>query len=292
MRETYQVAALDYQRIEQAIQFLEHHFHTQPSLQDIAKHVHLSEYHFQRLFSRWVGISPKRFLQYLTKEYAKELLQESQSVLDVTYETGLSSPGRLHDLFINCEAVTPGEFKSRGEKVLIEYGFHPTPFGECLLSVTERGICGLAFINNNDRQKEVAALKRRWQNARFSENPEKTGQLIAYIFNSFPQKPPVPFYLFLKGTNFQIKVWEALLKIPYAQVVSYEDIAAKIGKPKAVRAVANAVANNPVPFLIPCHRVIRKLGDFGGYQGGTARKKAILGWEAAKSTRHHQRSSL
>ncbi len=276
----YQLSA-DYLRIEKAIMFLEKNFKNQPSLKEIAQSVHLSEYHFQRLFSRWVGISPKRFLQFLTKEYAKELLKKSINLLDVTYEAGLSSPGRLHDLFVTCDAVTPGEVKTRGEDLTISYGFHATPFGECLLACTERGICSLTFVKNGDRQKELEKLKRNWRRATLREDPDTTGPMVSQIFNPSSAPGSTPLHLYLRGTNFQLKVWEALLRIPAGYVVTYEDIAAYIGKSRAVRAVGNAVAKNPVSFVIPCHRVIRKIGDFGNYQGGTARKKAILGWEAA-----------
>ncbi|MFQ5650320.1 MAG: methylated-DNA--[protein]-cysteine S-methyltransferase [bacterium] len=284
MSEVFQQASLDYQRIEQAIQYLEQNFHRHPTLQEIARTVHVSEYHFQRLFSRWVGISPKRFLQFLTKEYAKELLRQSRDLLDVTYQSGLSSPGRLHDLFVACEAVTPGEYKSRGEALTIEFGVHPTPFGECLLSLTERGICGLDFIKSSRPEAELDSTRKKWREANFVENRARTGHLVQQIFDAPDRGRKVPFHVFLKGTNFQVKVWEALLKIPYARVVSYHDIAYEIGQPGAVRAVANAIGRNPVPFLIPCHRVIRKLGEFGGYGGGRARKKAIIGWEVAKAT--------
>ena len=284
MSEKFQQLSLDYQRIEQAIIFLEKNFHRQPTLKEIADSVYVSEYHFQRLFSSWVGISPKRFLQYLTKEYAKRLLKESRNILDVSFETGLSSPGRLHDLFVNCEAVTPGEFKERGDGLCIEYGIHPSPFGDILLATTARGICWLSFIKKEGSEKEIEALKKNWPNAELCENASETKKLTNRVFaisyNGSPK--PQPFNLFLKGTNFQIKVWEALLKIPAGQIVSYGDVAAYIGKPKAVRAVANAVGSNPIPFIIPCHRVIRKIGEFGGYAGGTARKKALLGWEAAR----------
>ena len=276
--------SLDYQRVEEALHFIEENFHRQPSLQEIAANVHVSDYHFQRLFSRWVGISPKRFLAYLTKEHAKRLLAESRNLLDVTYDSGLSSPGRLHDLFVHMEAVTPGEFKNQGEEVSIEFGFHPTPFGECLLATTARGICNLSFVKKS-RESELNTLGQMWKNARLTENGTTTGQVMSRIFTEPNGRAPKPFHLFLKGTNFQIKVWEALLRIPFGVLVSYEDVARYIGQPAAVRAVANAVGQNPVPFLIPCHRVIRKLGDFGGYGGGTARKKAIIGWEAVKSSR-------
>ena len=284
MSEKFHQLSLDYQRIEQAIIFLEKNFHHQPTLKEIADSVYVSEYHFQRLFSSWVGISPKRFLQYLTKEYAKRLLKESRNVLDVSFETGLSSPGRLHDLFVNCEAVTPGEFKDQGEGLRIEYGIHPTPFGDILLATTARGICWLSFVKKEGPEQEIQNLQKSWPEGELCENASETKKLanrvfaISYNGSSKPQS----FNLFLKGTNFQIKVWEALLKIPAGQVVSYEDVAAYIGKPKAVHAVANAVGSNPIPFIIPCHRVIRKIGEFGGYAGGTARKKALLGWEAAR----------
>ena len=284
MSEKFHQLSLDYQRIEQAIIFLEKNFHHQPTLKEIADSVYVSEYHFQRLFSSWVGISPKRFLQYLTKEFAKKLLKESRNILDVSFETGLSSPGRLHDLFVNCEAVTPGEFKDQGEGLRIEYGIHPTPFGDILLATTARGICWLSFVKKEGPEQEIQNLQKSWPEGELCENASETKKLanrvfaISYNGSSKPQS----FNLFLKGTNFQIKVWEALLKIPAGQVVSYEDVAAYIGKPKAVRAVANAVGSNPIPFIIPCHRVIRKIGEFGGYAGGTARKKALLGWEAAR----------
>lgn len=271
----------DYKRIEKAIKFLEANFPAQPGLREIAAHIGLSEYHFQRLFSRWVGISPKRFLQFLTKEYAKKLLENSGNLLDVTYGTGLTSPSRLHDLFVTCEAVTPGEYKSKGSGVEIAYGFHPSPFGECLLARTTRGVCGFYFIKNGDRGEVLNEFKQYWQNAALSENPAVTAPLIPQIFNPAAVKNKSPLHLILKGTNFQIKVWEALTRIPFGAVVTYEDVAVQVGLPQATRAVGTAVGHNPISFIIPCHRVIRKTAEFGNYGGGTARKKAILGWEAA-----------
>jgi len=271
----------DYQRVEKAILFIEKNFRRQPALEEIAASIPLSEHHFQRLFSRWVGISPKRFLQFLTKEYAKKLLEKSNNLLDVTYETGLSSPGRLHELFVSCEAVTPGEFKNEGAGLRMQYGFHPTPFGECLLAITARGICGLYFVKNNNRAEALQSLKRKWRQASFELAPEATRPHVHKIFFEEWQKTSQPLHLFVKGTNFQIKVWEALLKIPMGQIVSYEDLAHYLGMPKASRAVGNAVANNPISFIIPCHRVVRKAGEIGNYLGGPARKKALLGWEAA-----------
>ena len=280
--EAFSQTSIDYERIEKAIQFLAENFHSQPSLKEIAAKIHVSEYHFQRLFSRWVGISPKRFLQFLTKEYAKTLLEKSINLLDVTYESGLTSPGRLHDLFVTCEAVTPGEYKAQGEGLEIAYGYHATPFGECMLAKTDRGVCGLSFVQNDDRRPVFASLAHRWQNAKLIENPDVTRPLIKRIFNPSEEKDSRTLHLVLSGTNFQIKVWEALIKIPMGAVVSYEDVAAHIGMPKASRAVGNAVGNNPVSFVIPCHRVIRKTAEFGNYGGGIARKLMILGWEAVQ----------
>lgn len=277
--------AEDYARIEQALLYLEQNFQQQPDLQELADCVGLSEHHFQRVFSRWAGISPKRFLQFLTVEYAKKLLQESKSVLDATYESGLSSPGRLHDLFINCEAMTPGEFKNQAEGLRIAYGFHSSPFGECLLAVTERGICGLVFVDGGRHVEALREMQQNWPKAIFAEDPAQTQPLVERIFN--PAEQQTPLTVILKGTNFQIKVWQALLKIPPGSVASYEDIAAQLGQPGAVRAVASATARNPVGYVIPCHRVIRKMGVFGDYHWGKARKKAILGWEAAHKERLH-----
>jgi len=271
----------DYGRVECAIRFIEAEALRQPSLAEIANAAGLSEFHFQRLFSRWVGISPKRFLQFLTKEYARRLLQESRDVLSVTYDAGLSSPGRLHELFVTCEAVTPGEVKSRGEGLSIEYGFHPSPFGRCLLAVTERGICGLSFLQEAPEESLVRNLQARWPGARLRQCEDATGEVARRIFTFDAPSEPGPLHLFVRGTNFQIQVWEALIRIPFGKVVTYEDVARHIGMPSAPRAVGNAVGSNPIPFLIPCHRVIRKLGEFGNYGEGPQRKKAILGWEAA-----------
>jgi len=268
----YNQLSEDYTRVEQAIRYLEANAHRQPDLREVAESVHLSEYHFQRLFTRWAGISPKRFLQFLTKENAKALL-ENTNLLDATYSAGLSSPGRLHDLFVKCEAVTPGEYKLKGAGLRIAYGFHPTPFGECLLAATERGICFLAFVTDGGRAAALKAMKADWQNAEWVEDPRQTEPHVKAIFSPSSK---TPISLHLRGTNFQIKVWEALLRIPSGHVTSYEDLAARTGNPSAARAVGNALANNPVAYLIPCHRVLRKVGDFGNYRYGQARKKAML----------------
>ena len=279
-------ASADYARIEQAILFLEQNFQSQPTLKEIADHVGLSEYHFQRLFSRWAGISPKRFLQFLTIQYAKELLAESQSLLDTTYEAGLSSPGRLHDLFITHEAVTPGEFKQQGAGLAIAYGFHGTPFGEALLALTERGICGLSFVQPGKRDEALNELKGNWPKAQFCEDPAVTQPLIDRIFRPDPdEEERRPLRLYLKGTNFQIRVWQALLRIPPGAVVSYGTVAALMGQPSATRAIGGATGRNPIAYLIPCHRVIRKVGAIGDYHWGTARKKALVAWEASQRSR-------
>jgi AraC family transcriptional regulator of adaptative response/methylated-DNA-[protein]-cysteine methyltransferase len=281
--EDFRALCRDYERVEKAIGYLETHYQQQPALSAMAAAAGLSEFHFQRLFSRWVGISPKRFLQFLTKEHAKKLITGSDTVLDTTYASGLSSPGRLHDLFVTCEAVTPGEYKRRGRGLEIRYGFHPSPFGECLLAVTERGICALAFVQDGDRKRPVDDLSRQWPMADIHREGKASAGLLERIFGYSPDEPPAPLYLFVKGTNFQIKVWEALLKVPLGKAVTYQDIARHLGVPQAARAVGNAVGQNPIPFLIPCHRVLRKMGDFGHYGGGPARKKAMLGWEATRA---------
>lgn len=262
-----------YTMIEQAIQYIEANVQNQPELEEIASAVGLSEYHFQRIFTRWAGISPKRFLQFLTKEHAKGLLNESENLLDTTHRIGLSSLGRLHDLFVNTEAVTPGEYKSQGMGLNIHYGIHLTPFGKCLIATTERGICHMSFVDKNEG-KAIDDLVSHWSQADMIEDYKSTAPLVTRIFSD-PQ-PDSPLQLHLRGTNFQIKVWEALLNIPSGAVTTYEQIALNIGNPRAVRAVGSAVGDNPIAYLIPCHRVIRKSGEFGNYMWGSARKKAIL----------------
>jgi len=278
----YQQLSQDYERIEQAIRFLQSHHHEQPSLSEMAQRVNLSEYHFQRLFSRWAGISPKRFMQYLTKEQAKHLLTQSKDLLSVSHATGLSGPSRLHDLFVTCEAVTPGEYKQQGEGVEIRYGIHPSPFGECLVALTDRGICNLMFVQDHERDAAITFLRDNWPAAEFIEDYGGTRVVIDQMMELFQTRSSTTLRLFLSGTNFQIKVWEALLQILPGSVVSYEDVAIHIGMPGASRAVGNAISRNPIPVLIPCHRVIRKSGEFGNYRWGASRKKALLGWEMAK----------
>jgi AraC family transcriptional regulator of adaptative response/methylated-DNA-[protein]-cysteine methyltransferase len=268
----------DYQIVEAAIRYLEEHFREQPELNDVARHVGLSEAHFQRLFRRWAGISPKRFLQYLTAQHARELLADSRSVLDVSYAVGLSGGGRLHDLMLNVVAATPGEIKSGGAGMSIQYGFHDSPFGESLIAVTDRGLCALAFVQNDDRETLLDELRARWPAADITESKTATQKYARIIFGDSAGD----ITLFVKGTNFQIRVWEALLRVPAGRAVTYEDIAHSIGQPTAMRAVGAAVGHNPIAYLIPCHRVLRKSGVFGEYHWGASRKKALLGWESAQ----------
>ncbi|MBV7331956.1 methylated-DNA--[protein]-cysteine S-methyltransferase [Chloroflexi bacterium TSY] len=298
----------DYARIEEAIRYLEENFREQPTLSELSAHLGFSPFYLQRLFTRWAGISPKRFVQFLTADYAKELLRNSVSVLDATYESGLSSPSRLHDLLINVEAVSPGEYKSSGKDIEIRYGFHDTPFGICLLGVTDRGICTLSFLSSQEngagKTTALQMLKTDWSSATLIEKPEETMPLVEQIFPQNvknldesssqedanktvsikqqlnPSQRQVN--LLLRGTNFQIKVWEALLKIPVGGLWSYSDVAREIGNPKAVRAVGSAVGVNPVAYLIPCHRVIRKSGAIRDYRWGALRKKALVVWEVAQ----------
>ena len=267
----------DYSLVEQAILYLDNHYKEQPSLEEVAASVGLSEFHFQRMFTRWAGISPKRFLQFLTKESAKELLEHSENLMDTTYQVGLSSLGRLHDLFVTTEAVTPGEFKSRGAGVTIRYGIHPTPFGKCLIGLTERGICYLSFVQTNEGDS-IDALVHDWKQASMIEDHRATAPLIAPIFD-LTHRGDSSLRIHLRGTNFQLKVWEALLDVPLGAVTTYGGLATRIGRPQAMRAVGTAVGHNPIAVLIPCHRVIRKAGEFGEYRYGAARKKALLAYE-------------
>ncbi|MFN8460625.1 MAG: methylated-DNA--[protein]-cysteine S-methyltransferase [Anaerolineales bacterium] len=282
MSTDFKQSSEDYLRIEQAIMYLENHFKDQPNLDEVAANVGLSEYHFQRLFTRWAGVSPKRFLQFVTKESAKDLLDKSENLLDTTHQVGLSSLGRLHDLFVNTEAMSPGEYKSKGEGVTIRYGIHLTPFGKCLIGLTERGICHLGFVQGSEGEA-IDNLVSDWKEAKMIEDYRTTAALVAPIFGLRFNTRIKPLTLHLRGTNFQLKVWEALLQIPAGSVSTYEGIASHIGNPNAIRAVGTAVGHNPIAVLIPCHRVIRKAGDFGKYRYGALRKKALLAFESALS---------
>lgn len=270
----------NYNRIAEAIHFIKANFKEQPTLNEIAETVHLSPYHFQRLFTDWAGVSPKKFMQYISVEYAKQLLKERQATLvDAALETGLSGTGRLHDLFINIEGMTPGEYKNGGEKLNINYSFAESPFGNMIVASTPKGICHMAFMDEESRA--LATLKERFPNAEYHQMLDKNQQDGLFIFQHDWSKLD-RIKLHLNGTPFQLKVWEALLKIPMGQLTTYGALAKNIKKPNASRAVGTAIGSNPVAFLIPCHRVIQSTGTFGGYMWGTTRKTAIIGWEAAK----------
>jgi len=271
----------DFQRIEAAIHYLSDHFRQQPSLARAAAEVGLSEYHFQRLFRRWAGVSPKRFLQFVTAEYARTLLHSSRSVYAAALASGLSGGGRLHDLTVALHAATPGEIKTRGAGLTVRYGFHPTPFGEALIAATPLGICALAFVWGG-REEALAILRPAWENAEILFDPPATAPLAEAVFAPRDQATGAPFPLHVQGSNFQIQVWQALLALPEGALTTYGDLAAALGAPGAARAVGRAVGQNPVAYLIPCHRVIRSTGILGEYRWGAARKKAMLGWEAAR----------
>jgi len=290
-------AELNYQRIAQAIEYLEKNFQHQPELDEVAEQVHVSPFHFQRLFTEWAGISPKRFLQYLTVDFLKSKLKETTTVVEAAEAAGLSSQSRVYDLFTTLEAVTPQEYKQRGG-ITIHYGFTETRFGTALLGISDRGICWLSFIQTDgDAFASLEEMKTHWHNSIFRENKELVEEYASRIFPSpLPISPDKVsgrgvteergrgegLHLFIKGTNFQIKVWEALLRLPEGNVTTYQTIANKIGNPKALQAVGSAVGANHIAYLIPCHRVIRKDGILGEYRWSAVRKKSILGWEMAR----------
>jgi len=268
----------DYQRIEHAIDYLRDFAHQQPSLDQVAEQVHLSPYHFQRLFSRFAGVSPKRFLQSLTLEEAKtRLLTSTDSLLEVSEQLGLSSSSRLHEHFVQIQAVTPGEFRSGGEGLSIDYGWADSPFGSVFMAATERGICQLSFVDPDRQGDELAQLQQQWPKANCRQSAAKIADLAERVF--FHASAEQPVSLWLKGSNFQLSVWRALLKIPEGAAVSYGGLAKAIGKPRAAQAVGQAVGANPVALLIPCHRVIRRDGQLGGYRWGETRKQLLLGRE-------------
>ena len=271
---------INFERIAAAIDYIKANFKSQPSLEEIASHIHMSPHHFQRMFTEWAGTSPKKFLQYISVEYAKSLLSEKKNTLfDTSIESGLSGSSRLHDLFIKIEGMTPGEFKNRGENLNINYSFFGSPFGKIIVASTKKGICHLAFTE--DEVAAINSLKSKFSKAEFhniKDNFQKNG---VSIFSADWKNLPL-IKLHLKGTEFQLKVWEALLKIPSGQLTTYGKIASAIETPNASRAVGTAIGANPVAWLIPCHRVIQSSGIFGGYRWGTIRKAAIIGWEAAK----------
>jgi AraC family transcriptional regulator of adaptative response/methylated-DNA-[protein]-cysteine methyltransferase len=279
---------INYDRIAAAIDYIRDHFQSQPSLEEVAEKIHLSPYHFQRLFTDWAGVSPKKFLQYVSVEHAKEVLQDQRAtVYDAAFETGLSGTGRLHDLFVSIEGMTPGEFRNGGADLEINYSFAESPFGALLVASTAKGICYMAFVDQATPSGEPAAfadLRSRFPQARLRQMTDLTQQNALYIFTQDWSRLQ-EIKLHLKGTDFQLKVWETLLKIPMGGLTTYKDIAGQLGNPQASRAVGSAVGDNPVAFLIPCHRVIQSTGIIGQYHWGATRKTAMIGWEAAHSAK-------
>lgn len=272
----------DYKLVEKALEFIHENELEKPSLSQIAQAVNLNESAIQNLFKRWAGISLNHFLQFITKAYAKQLLSRSKNSLDPAYDSGVSSPERLHDLFIHCETITPGEYKKKGAGLKIMYGFSDSPFGECMIARTPQGICNLKFVRHHTNAQLTDWLKQQWPLAELKINTKEIRHLSGIVFPQDFNPDRTPLYLYIQGTHFQIKVWEALTRIPFGCAVSYGDLAKFIELPRADRAVGTAVGKNPIPFIIPCHRVIRKMGVFGEYGEGRVRKKALLGWEAAK----------
>ncbi len=274
------IAQADYDVVRRALAFITDHWRQQPELDEIAEHVGLSANHVRLLFQRWAGISPKSFLQAITLEHARSLLRDSASVLDTALEVGLSGPGRLHDLFVTHEALSPGEWKAKGQGLELHYGFHPSPFGEAIIVTTHRGLAGLGFVDNHDRPAALADMQRRWPLAQLTENPALTLPFAERAFSPQEWQADRPLRVVLIGSDFEVRVWESLLKIPLGQATTYSTIAGHIGKPKAARAVGAAVGRNPVSFVVPCHRVLGRSGALTGYHWGIPRKQAMLGWEA------------
>lgn len=269
---------MDFRRIEEAIRFIGSQYTRQPSLEEVAEHVHMSPYHFQRMFTRWAGISPKKFLQYLTLQYAREQLREDLSIEEIAYRAGLSGSGRLHDLFISMEGMTPGQYKKLGKGMTIRYGIHASPFGNYILGATaEQRICSLEFIR--DEAEAVKSLRLQWSESSLEHDPRFTAPLARDLFS---EKPDTTLKLLVKGTPFQLKVWEALLKIPFGGLASYQAVSRYVNNPRGQQATGSAIGKNPVAYLIPCHRVVRKTGAIHGYRWGLARKSAMIGWEAAR----------
>jgi AraC family transcriptional regulator of adaptative response/methylated-DNA-[protein]-cysteine methyltransferase len=277
--------ASDYERVRRIIAHISERWREQPSLEDIAEAVGLSTTHVHHLFRRWAGLSPKAFLQAITLDNAKALLAQSASVLDATYEVGLSGPARLHDLFVTHEAMTPGDYKAGGASLVMRFGFHASPFGEAILVATERGLAGLGFVDDGDRHAALADMRRRWPKAAYVEDSAATAPLARRIFDPSRWEAEQPLRVVLIGTDFEVRVWQTLLRIPLGRATTYSDIAHRIGKPAACRAVGAAVGKNPVSFVVPCHRVLGRSGALTGYHWGLTRKQAILGWEAGALAR-------
>jgi len=275
-------AASDYEIVQRAIAYVTEHFRDQPEVETVARAVGVDGRTLTELFRRWCGLSPKAFLQSVTLDYARRVLRESPNILEASYEVGLSGPGRLHDLFVVHEAMSPGEWKTGGEGLTVYYGFHPSPFGSALVMTTERGLCGLAFADQGGEPAALADMRGRWPNARYAEDSARTVVHAQRIFDSKLWRPNTPLRVVLIGTDFEIRVWEMLLSIPMGKAATYSDIAKKLGNPKGARAVGAAVGKNPVSFVVPCHRVLGKSGNLTGYHWGLTRKRAMLGWEAAQ----------
>jgi AraC family transcriptional regulator of adaptative response/methylated-DNA-[protein]-cysteine methyltransferase len=273
-------AAADYDVVRRAIAHIKNRWRAQPEIDEIAEAAGVTSAELHHLFRRWAGLTPKAFLQALTLDHARTLLRDSASVLDASYEVGLSGPGRLHDLFVTHEAMSPGEWKSGGQGLTIAYGFHPSIFGIALVMATDRGLCGLAFADAGQERQSLADMCRRWPNANFVEDSARTAPLTARIFDKKLWRPDRPLRVMLIGTDFEVRVWETLLRIPMGRATTYSDIAGSIGAPKAARAVGAAVGKNPISFVVPCHRVLGKSGALTGYHWGLTRKRAMLGWEA------------
>lgn len=270
---------INFERIEKAIAYINDNFKSQPSLEEVAAAVHLSPYHFQRMFSEWVGVSPKKFTQYISLDYAKTLLRDRATLAEAAHAAGLSGSSRLHDLFVNIEAMTPGEFKNGGAALFINYSFFDTPFGNVIAASTAKGVCHIFF--EEDEQQALEDLKQRFPNAHYSQVEDEFQRDALRIFQEDWSRLD-KIKLHLAGTPFQLKVWESLLKIPMGALATYSDIAREIDKPQSARAVGSAIGSNPVAFLIPCHRVIQSSGGFGGYRWGPTRKAALIGWEASR----------
>jgi len=274
--------AADYERVRRIVAFISERWRDQPSLDLIAAHVGLSTTHVHHLFRRWCGLTPKAFLQAITLDNAKALLADAASVLDTTYEVGLSGPGRLHDLFVTHEAMTPGDYKAGGAGLTLRFGFHPSPFGEAVLIATGRGLAGLGFVDDGDRPAALADMRRRWPKADYVEDVVGTAALARRVFDPLAWAADQPLRVVLIGTDFEVRVWQTLLRIPFGRATTYSDIACRLGKPSASRAVGAAVGKNPISFVVPCHRVLGRSGALTGYHWGLTRKQAILGWEAGK----------
>ncbi len=275
-------AAADYDVVRRAIGHIRKHWREQPEIDAIAEAAGVTPTELHHLFRRWAGLTPKAFLQALTLDGARQLLRDSASVLDATYEVGLSGPGRLHDLFVTHEAMSPGEWKSGGDGLTVRFGFHPSPFGKALVMATERGLAGLAFADAGEEDASLADMKRRWPRASYVADPGRTAPIARRIFDPREWREDRPLRVVLIGTDWEVRVWEALLKIPMGKVATYSGIANKVCKPAAARAVGAAVGKNPVSFVVPCHRVIGKAGALTGYHWGITRKQAMLGWEAGR----------